>query len=430
MAEPDDDIDDDIELDGADVDGDSGDNSGANSGDDYNGDSGSSGSPGSSGSSGSSKRSKKISTKSMISKNNSGHKFKFILIFRDFFTKLQQNKNRLIYDINDNTGNIVYGITANQEIIPILKLIILKKELLEKKLLKKKSDEEIDKKTPNLFFMFFIEDSSGSNKYKMNEINFFQGQQQDPQGFIPSKKYNYEVYHNFKGDNFSGPLESYLVVKEKIPFSNNFKILHIFYNFDLAKYKVKYIDVFVKDDNTLNNSTGTITSQASQTSQANSSQSIQPLQIKGQIEKSFGKGVTAIQLDKKKDPFEIGRCIEDGNNQKYRINQIFLDTNRPLEKNSITLDKISPYTGLRSAPLISELQNYTHIRCTDDDTGCMSFRFKDGMIPDKCSKKNPYELKIDDVSLKDILSKKNNKSCEKDAEILKKKCEIINKSKK
>ncbi len=405
-------------------------------------------------SSGSRRSRRRNSTKSILSKTKSAHKFKIILIFDNFFNKLIQNRNRLIYDITnkkDRKGediipDMVYGITDTHQVVPILKIIILKKKLLDKK-----SDENTDKKkpqsAPDLFFMFFIEDSSGSNKYKVTEINFYQ-KGVPPDGFILKSNYIYELYHNFKGDTFTNSEEFYLIVKDRVPFSTKIKILNIFYKFDISKFKIKFTNVFIKENNTLSNSIGVssnIENTATTANTANTANTaistntttpvnsdsfskipIPTLQIKGDNETKFGT-TTAIQINKDKDPYEVGRCIQDSMGQKYKITHIHLRKGISTDSNDNNLQLVRlPEEKETTLPHIKEIADYTHTRCTDDENGCLSFKFKDDMLSSLCSTKNPYkEKKIGNDTLEQILNKKNNKKCEKDAEILRKKCDIL-----
>ncbi len=372
---------------------------------------------------------KRNSTKSLLDTKKSEYKFKIILIFNDFFNKSIQNNNRLIYDIENTTKSeqaftpdIVYGITDTHEIIPILKIIILKKKLLDKK----KDDNSSPQSAPNLFFMYFIQDSTGSNKYKMNEINLYQTGAVEQVDFIVKSNYIYELYHNFKGESFTDSQEYYLIVKDKIPFSNKFKILHIFYNFDITQSKVKFTNIFVTNNNTLSNSIG-ISGNGSVKSET--SREIPILKLKGQTERSFGKGVTAIQLETNKDPFEVGRCIKKNNEDTiYRISQINLDKRSSLEDNHILLSKLDD--NFPVAPQISELRNYNLVRCTENDNECKSVKFKDNFLIEACSSKDAYnKFKKDNLTADQMLNKKYNKNCEKDAEILRKKCDMMKNNK-
>ena len=365
--------------------------------------------------------------------NKSPNKFKYILLFNDFKNNLNEDKKRnksdkdkekdkyifkLKYDAT--TDNVVYGITANYTVIVIKKIILIKN----------KNN-----------YVFLIEDNIGTNSYRMNEINFFQGQKQESPVFNLSSNYKYEIYYNFKGDELTidENTEYYLIVREKKASNNIFQIIHIFYNFQMPKNKVKSVSFFVGNNNNLQ-STDKKTNSLLQTSVPISSaptisgiptiSNIPRLKLKKPpIEKSFGT-VKAIQPFEDLDPYEINGCIQETNGNKdiYKIDQINLDDRYSLLKNFITIKSISNPNDILS-PEISELKDkYKHSRCVkEDDTQCQSYKFTDDILTKICSTvKDPYKKhKIESKPLNEILSPKNNKKCPKDAEILRRKCDML-----
>ncbi len=343
-----------------------------------------------------------------ISKKPSPNKFKYIIVFNNFNSRLvlPEKTNKLIYDADNqeiSNNNLVYGITVEHKVIPIKKITLIKQ---------------------NNKFIFLVEDIEGFKNYQMSEISLFQGQKDAPV-FNLSTNYNYEFYYNFKGDTLmiDDNTEYYLIVREKKAVNNVFQIIHIFYNFKIPKKKIKSFDFFVGNDNALSGSSISKNISSSTIINTGNISNTPTLQLKKGNDK-------AIQPFKDRDPYEVNGCILDNDGKKYKIEQMHIDNKIPLEENNIILKSI--LDNKVKIHQISELKdNYKHTRCGENDTGCMSFKFKDEMINAACSGKNPYkEFKIDNKILDDILASKNNSNCKKDAEILKRKCDMVINSKK
>jgi hypothetical protein len=125
----------------------------------------------------------------------------------------------------------------------------------------------------------------------------------------------------------------------------------------------------------------------------------------------------------------LARCIKNiENGNIYKIDQMHLKSQLPLKDNTIILKNLKE--GGVIYPLISQLENYIHVRCTENDNDCKSVKFKDDFLLEACSSKGAYDkFKKNDLTADQMLNKKYNKNCEKDAEILRKKCDMMKNNK-